>query len=108
MISDHVKKLPIFWGHGKDDPLVRYVWGEQSGSSYHDIECLVIQWISCNPTIIAEYLKTQLGIKIPDASELKPVGIDFHGYEGLPHSAGEQELEDLQEWLKKVVPKGNA
>ncbi|CAL1700140.1 unnamed protein product [Somion occarium] len=82
MASDHVKKLPIFWGHGKADPLVRHIWGVQS----------------------AEFLKDTFGIKTADESEPKLTGITFRSYDGVPHSTSEAELEDLQKWLQKVIP----
>ena len=79
MMNDHAKKVPIFWGHGKNDPLVRYKWAEKS----------------------LEFLKDELGIG--PASENDLAGVEFHGYAGLVHSASEDELEDLQTWLKKVI-----
>ena len=24
MVSEHARKVPIFWGHGTDDPIVRF------------------------------------------------------------------------------------
>ncbi|KAG8931969.1 hypothetical protein FRC02_001849 [Tulasnella sp. 418] len=30
MMSDHARKLPIFWGHGTQDPVVQFKWGEMS------------------------------------------------------------------------------
>ncbi|KAM0791559.1 hypothetical protein ACM66B_006006 [Microbotryomycetes sp. NB124-2] len=30
MQSPHAHKLPIFWGHGTDDAVIRYGWGEKS------------------------------------------------------------------------------
>lgn len=30
MQTDHARKLPLFWGHGNADPVVRYEWGQQS------------------------------------------------------------------------------
>ncbi|KAI0340877.1 Phospholipase/carboxylesterase [Trametopsis cervina] len=80
MLSDHAKNLPIFWGHGKDDPLVRYQWAQKSTA----------------------FLENELGIGA--ANTETNVGLEFHGYAGLTHSASEAELEDLQAWLKKVMP----
>ncbi|KAK4048267.1 hypothetical protein OIO90_005886 [Microbotryomycetes sp. JL221] len=30
MQTSHANKMPIFWGHGTADPIIRYGWGEQS------------------------------------------------------------------------------
>ncbi|KAI0077332.1 Phospholipase/carboxylesterase [Panus rudis PR-1116 ss-1] len=85
--SQHVKELPIFWGHGLDDPIVKYQSGVDS----------------------ANFLKSELGIQEVDDSAVaageKPVGLSFHSYEGLPHTIGEQEMEDLKKWLKAVIPR---
>ncbi|OCH94523.1 Phospholipase/carboxylesterase [Obba rivulosa] len=82
MASDHCKFVPIFWGHGKDDPLIKFEYGVNS----------------------VEYLKSALGIPIvaPDAPEKG--GISFHSYDGVEHSTSTQELGDLKNWLKRVVP----
>ena len=80
MASDHGNKLPIFWGHGKQDPLVHFPWAEKS----------------------VEFLKTKLGVK--EATSDDPVGIDFHAYNGLVHSANDREMDDLRVLLEKVVP----
>lgn len=80
MMNDHAKKLPIFWGHGKSDPLVKFTWAQES----------------------VKFLKEKLGI--PEATKEDPKGIEFHAYDGLVHSANDEEIEDLQEWLEKVLP----
>ena len=80
MMSDHARKLPIFWGHGKQDPLVRYEWAEQS----------------------VVFMKSTLGIHDATADDI--AGIEFHGYNGLVHSADDREIDDLQAWLCKVLP----
>lgn len=80
LISDNAKSLPIFWGHGEEDPLVRLDLAIRS----------------------KEFLETQLSIK--DASETGAVGLSFNTYANMGHSAEMQELDDLKNWLKKVVP----
>ena len=82
MVSDHAKKLPIFWGHGKADPIVRFD----------------------RATMSLEYLKTQMGIQTVEPSAVLNGGIEFHGYDGLPHSADPEELDELKVFLKKVIP----
>ncbi|KAI0737674.1 Phospholipase/carboxylesterase/thioesterase, partial [Daedaleopsis nitida] len=82
MVSDHAKKLPIFWGHGTADPIVRFEKAQLS----------------------LEFLKKNMGLAVVEPDQVLSGGIEFHPYEGLPHSADEQELEDLQTFLKKVIP----
>lgn len=82
MASPYIKSLPIFWGHGKRDPLVKYPLGVRS----------------------VEFLKSQLGV-LPAASDSPQAGgICFNSYDGLPHSTNNEELRDLLAWLKKVLP----
>ena len=79
-MTEHATKLPIFWGHGKDDPLVQVRLAEMS----------------------KEFL---LSAGIKPASEESPVGLDFHTYDGVQHSVAPEEIADLGKWLKKVIPK---
>ena len=82
MASDHCKYLPIFWGHGKDDPLIRYEYGARS----------------------VEYLKSALGVPTAASDAPGKGGVIFNSYEGLEHSTNMKELDDVKEWLKKVLP----
>jgi len=85
---DEIKKLaspyatdtPIFWAHGTTDPVIHFESTRKG----------------------VDFLKTEVGIAA--AGELGAPGIDFRAYAGLPHSTSEQELSDLGQWLKKVVP----
>lgn len=79
-MNDHAKKIPIFWGHGISDPLVKYTWAQRS----------------------VDFLKSDLGIG--PVSGDSPSGLEFHGYRGLTHSASDEELEHLQAWMKKIIP----
>ncbi|KAG8897003.1 hypothetical protein FRC01_011511 [Tulasnella sp. 417] len=36
MMSDNARNLPIFWGHGREDPVVRYEFGVQSVNMLKD------------------------------------------------------------------------
>lgn len=86
MASEHVKDVPMFWGHGKNDPLVTYPkMGKAS----------------------ADFLVDELGVKRVETGQTTgiPVGLEFHGYEGVVHSASEEELDDLRSWLKRTIPK---
>ncbi|KAI0658572.1 Phospholipase/carboxylesterase [Cubamyces menziesii] len=83
MMNDYAKKLPIFWGHGKMDPIVKYD----------------------RATMSLEYIKAQLGLNIlvsPD--KVLEGGVEFHSYDFLPHSVDDKELADLKSFLKKVLP----
>ncbi|CCM02315.1 uncharacterized protein FIBRA_04406 [Fibroporia radiculosa] len=73
---------PIFWGHGKDDPLVKFDTAIRS----------------------VEILKLQLNIPTADLESPEKGGLMFNSYEDLPHSASNEELRDLKAWLKKVLP----
>jgi len=74
MMSGHALSLPIFWGHGNDDPLIPYKVAESS----------------------VDVLKERLGF--PDKA------IELRKYYGLGHSADAKELGDLANWLKTVLP----
>lgn len=87
MVSDHAKSVPIFWGHGTVDPMVRFEYGKAS----------------------SEFLKSKIGI--PEATKGAsgpPKGLDFNAYVGVPHSTNAQELDDLHAWLKRLLPAADA
>jgi predicted esterase len=79
MLSDHFKQIPIFWGHGTRDPIVRYDVGKASEA-----------WLE------------SVGVK--KAATSGDIGLDFHAYEGVEHSASQQELLDLQNFIAEVLP----
>ena len=80
MATDHARTIPIFWGHGKDDPL-----------------------INCTLALAGkQFLEKEL--RVPGATDENAVGLEFHAYDDLEHSANPEELEDLRLWLKKVIP----
>ncbi|KAH8118660.1 Phospholipase/carboxylesterase [Phellopilus nigrolimitatus] len=83
MASDHAKLIPIFWGHGTHDPLVRFDMATAS----------------------TQFLKRDLGVKT--ATNEDQVGLSFHSYEGEGHTACIEELGDLQAWLKRVISEAN-
>jgi len=85
MSSQNASSIPIFWGHGTADPLVTFHIGKTS----------------------VEFLQRDIGLPAvtsdaPDAAALK--GVLFKEYPGLQHGASPQELIDLKEWLKKILP----
>ncbi|KAF9651266.1 Phospholipase/carboxylesterase [Thelephora ganbajun] len=71
--------VPIFWGHGEDDPLVPLSLGHLS----------------------KEELKN---VGVNETKESGEPGIFFKAYPDLGHSADEQEIVDWANWLKKVIP----
>lgn len=85
MSSPHASSIPIFWGHGTADPLVTFKIGSAS----------------------VDFLKTTLNLPTvpaaPDAATLK--GVMFRQYEGLQHGAAPEELAELKNWLKRILPK---
>ncbi|KAF8484804.1 Phospholipase/carboxylesterase [Russula ochroleuca] len=88
MCTQHASSTPIFWGHGTADPLVTLDIGRTS----------------------VDFLKTTLGISAvtterSDAPALK--GVLFKDYAGLQHGAAPEELDDLKEWLKVILPKNS-
>ncbi|KAJ7437077.1 Phospholipase/carboxylesterase/thioesterase [Mycena galericulata] len=81
MASDHVASIPIFWGQGTADPLVKYQIARGS----------------------ADLVMKNLGVpEAPATGELK--GLSFNAYEGVAHSTNQKELDDLKAWLKKALP----
>ncbi|KAJ7108647.1 lysophospholipase I [Mycena epipterygia] len=81
MASSHASSIPIFWGHGTADPLVKYQLGR-----------------AC-----ADFLMAEIGLPAAPYSGA-PEGIDFHTYNALGHSISKDEVRDLTSWLKRIVP----
>ena len=61
MLTDYAESVPIFWGHGTDDPVVRHEVGLDS----------------------TQFLKAQ---GIPIASEIGAQGLSFRFYQGVGHT----------------------
>ncbi|KAJ7940296.1 Phospholipase/carboxylesterase/thioesterase [Mycena leptocephala] len=81
MASEHAASIPIFWGQGADDPLVRPELARRS----------------------ADFVIEQIGTPAaPSTGELK--GLSYNSYDGVGHSTNQRELEDLKVWLKKALP----
>ncbi|KAJ7228200.1 Phospholipase/carboxylesterase/thioesterase [Mycena pura] len=81
MISDHATSVPIFWGHGTSDPLVKHDLAVKS----------------------TEFLRDNIGVPTAPATG-EPKGLSFNSYAGVEHSTNQKELDDLQAWLKKALP----
>lgn len=82
MMSGHAKSLPIFWGHGTADPLVRFEFAKRS----------------------IEYLVGTCGLTRLDRDKIGSPGLTFMEYQGVQHSSSEKELVDMGRFLKRVVP----
>ena len=80
MMSDYARALPIFVGHGTADPVVAFQHGQKS----------------------VEYLTSECGIKKATDEDL--VGVTFKSYDSMGHHSAPRELNDVAEFLKKVIP----
>lgn len=71
-------------GHGTHDPVLQVKYGEAS----------------------AQLMLSEM--KIPKAEEgdsaSPPVGLKFKKYHLMQHTVDDEELRDLTNWLKKVIP----
>ncbi|WVN87855.1 acyl-protein thioesterase 1 [Cryptococcus depauperatus CBS 7841] len=82
MKSQHSQEMPIFWGHGTNDPVVNYSIGQRS------IDCL----------------SHQLGYTVlPKGVTFARPGIRFESYPGMGHSSSPKEIEDLKAWLIEAL-----
>ncbi|KAF8076711.1 Phospholipase/Carboxylesterase-domain-containing protein [Lyophyllum atratum] len=82
MASPHASKIPVFWGHGSIDPLIKFQFCKDS----------------------SEFLTKELGIPLlTTPGEVK--GLSYNIYEGMGHTTCQQELDDLKAWIKKALPK---
>jgi predicted esterase len=79
LLGQHTAAIPIFWGHGGDDPLV--------------------------PLSIGKLSKEELKeVGVGEATGPGEPGISFNEYPDLDHAADMQEIRDWASWLKKVIP----
>ena len=81
MASPTASSMPIFWGHGSADPLVKAEYSKTS----------------------SDFLVQQLGMPIARPEDFKK-GISYNVYEGVGHTTTQKELADLKEWIKKIIP----
>lgn len=76
----HTPSLPIFMGHGAEDPIVPVSIAELS----------------------ARYLSEEFGVASQE--KIGEPGLKFKEYPGLGHELSEQELKDVAAFLRHVVP----
>ncbi|KAF8806277.1 Phospholipase/carboxylesterase [Phlegmacium glaucopus] len=79
--SSTASSIPVFWAHGSADPLVKVQYCKES----------------------SDFLVQQLGIPVAKPGDVK--GLSYHLYEGVGHTTTPRELDDLKDWIKKVIPK---
>jgi lysophospholipase-1 len=81
MASPTASSIPIFWGNGSVDPLVKAQYCKDS----------------------TDFLVQQLGIPFAKPGDVN--GLTYNVYEGVGHTTSDGELDDLKEWIKKAIPK---
>lgn len=81
MSSQHASSIPVFWGHGSIDPLVKFQFCKDS----------------------SEFLTKSLGIPVSNnPDECK--GLSYNIYDGMGHTTNQRELDDLKAWITKAIP----
>ena len=81
MASPAASSIPVFWGHGSIDLLVKPEYSKDS----------------------SDFLIQQLGMPVAKPEDVRK-GLSYHMYEGVGHTATQKELDDLKEWIKKIIP----
>ncbi|CAG8540585.1 11837_t:CDS:2 [Acaulospora colombiana] len=81
MMTDAARNLPIFFGHGTDDGVVRFEFGKGS-----------YEMLQGKP------------FKFRDATDDDIKGLTWREYAGMDHGSSPKEIRDLEEWLLKVIP----
>ncbi|KAH7909450.1 Phospholipase/Carboxylesterase-domain-containing protein [Hygrophoropsis aurantiaca] len=81
LASPNVTNIPIFWGHGTHDPLIKYQYGLDS----------------------VAYLQKELSVSTVEKTG-SLIGVDFRSYHGMGHSTCPKELNDLKDFFKRVLP----
>ncbi|TFK43840.1 Phospholipase/Carboxylesterase-domain-containing protein [Crucibulum laeve] len=81
MASPKAAEVPLFWGHGAVDPLVKREFSKSS----------------------VEFLNQSLGMPLA-ASRKEGKGISYNIYDGIGHTTNPRELEELKEFITTVIP----
>lgn len=79
-IPSITSSIPIFWGTGAQDALVKIDLSERS----------------------VQFLTEQVGV--PRAVPGSLGGLTYNTYEDIGHTTNERELGELKEFIKKVLP----
>ena len=116
MVSEHARKVPIFWGHGTDDPIVRFEYCQRCVSV---LSYLLSTFTGLAPSFADPYVRCSLREHTRSyspslrsvaflKSELKfaegPDGLSLNVYPGMQHATCNQELIALKAWLERVLP----
>lgn len=98
MKSEHANDIPLFWGHGTNDPIVDYNCTSQIRSFLPQLTCDPVGQRSI------DFLVQKCGYKLlPQGTTFARPGIRFESYPGMPHSSCPQEIEDLKSWLTEAL-----
>jgi lysophospholipase II len=110
MIGSNAKNIPVFWGHGSDDPVVRYECMSSNNppfSSKPSIYTALISVFSPDGTKSISLLQSLPNLSLPllaNGTKFARPGIRFETYKGMGHSLCGEEVEDLGEWLGECLP----
>ena len=97
MLSDHVKKLPIFWGHGANDVQIPHdAWKPFAKDFAVGIGKPFID--STGNRVTTRLTKEEIQKDGLD-------GLRFLSYPGLAHSIFRDELRDLSVWVGAILEK---
>ncbi|KAG5639691.1 hypothetical protein H0H81_005874 [Sphagnurus paluster] len=80
LASPHASSIPVFWGHGMVDPLVKFQFCKDS----------------------SEFLTKELGIPLVEKPGDK--GLSYNLYPSMGHTTNQKELDDLRAWIKNALP----
>jgi lysophospholipase-2 len=103
-------KTPVFMGHGNADQGMSY---KSKGFSYFERISMHKSVLFANRTNLGGVLSCYFlilvvqyawGKKSSEALKGKGYSVTFNTYQGLGHSASNEEMQDLLNFLQKVVP----
>ena len=80
LASRHASSIPVFWGYGNSDPLVKMQHVEES-----------------TDTLVKLGLARSL-------ARSEPKGLTYNLYESLGHATNQRELDDLKQWIINIIP----
>ncbi|KAK1922610.1 Phospholipase/carboxylesterase/thioesterase [Papiliotrema laurentii] len=82
LTNPSARDIPVFWGHGRDDPVVHYEFGERS----------------------VDLLTRQMGFPVvPAGQTFTRPGLRFESYRNMGHSSSPEEIEHLKAWMKEAL-----
>ncbi|KAH7887483.1 Phospholipase/Carboxylesterase-domain-containing protein [Phlebopus sp. FC_14] len=104
MLSPKATSMPIYWGHGTSDPIVRYKAAQDSVAQLTSNLGLALLE---NTTLSGDILSSTSSTSTPPAGQgnnIGETGLCFRSYKWVGHSLCAREQQDLQEFLKRVLP----